>query len=364
MNAYVTTYWWSVNCSDEHRHWTTETYRSTTKPENLRPAITNPIPANGATDVYVNPTLSIDASDLDGNTMNITFKTNATGTWETIGSNISVGDGTYTQQPDNMNLVKHTYSQILAPLRNQRFYSLEEINDSISKQLKIYNQRLFQKKEISREELFISQEKALLKPLPESSYEIKKIRELTVQKNVHIVLTEDKHYYSVPYVYVGQKVKVIYTSRIVNIYCRGNQIACHVRNRKRHGYTTLEEHLPSHHRYWLDRNPDYYLSWAKKISVEVEEVIKKIFESKPHPEQAYKSCEGIKSLGRKAGEKTLIKACRIALEFDQCHYSFLSRIIKNGIADQVNDEQAEDLIPLPAHNNLRGKKYYQLLLNL
>ena len=41
--------------------------------------------------------------------MNITFYTNATGNWQIIGSNTSVGNGTYKQQSTDMNIYSTTY---------------------------------------------------------------------------------------------------------------------------------------------------------------------------------------------------------------------------------------------------------------
>ncbi len=68
-----------------------------------------------------------------------------------------------------------------------------------------------QRKPYCREERFLANEKPLLQPLPNEVYEIKYYRELKVAKNNHIQLTIDNHYYSVPYQWIGERVKVIYT---------------------------------------------------------------------------------------------------------------------------------------------------------
>lgn len=79
------------------------------------------------------------------------------------------------------------------------------------------------------EERFIADEKHLLGPLPAQPFELKHYRELKVAPNNHIYLTQDKHYYSVPFIYIGLKVKVIYTCSIVYIYGKGEQIPVHER---------------------------------------------------------------------------------------------------------------------------------------
>jgi predicted glutamine amidotransferase len=73
------------------------------------PAILNETPQNGATDVYTNPTLSVHAIDLDGDYLTIIFRTNATGTWQDIGSYINVESGTYTLIPTTMNQLGTRY---------------------------------------------------------------------------------------------------------------------------------------------------------------------------------------------------------------------------------------------------------------
>ena len=262
------------------------------------------------------------------------------------------------------NWVKQIYTNIFAPLRNRTFFSLEEINQAISEQLAIFNHKQFQRKDISRLELFVTQEKLLLKPLPDKLFEIKKYREVTVQKNCYVELRENNNYYSAPFIFKGKKVKLIYTSTLVAIYFKGDQIACHPRSYIEHKYVTIKEHLPSHHRIWLDRCPDYYLDWAKKISPEVEKVVDGIIKSKPHPEQAYKSIEGLKSIMRITSEETLIKACHKAIELEQYNYSFIKRLTNSKLIELPGDEPLLDNKTLPVHKNIRGKDYYQLKINL
>ncbi|UCF13476.1 MAG: hypothetical protein JSW06_04255 [Thermoplasmatales archaeon] len=61
------------------------------------PTISNPYPANGASGVSITPTLNITINDADGNTMNVTWYSNSSGSWQVFGTNNSVGNGTYHQ---------------------------------------------------------------------------------------------------------------------------------------------------------------------------------------------------------------------------------------------------------------------------
>jgi len=59
------------------------------------PGISNPSPADGSTDVSINPTLGITVSDPEGDAINITWLSNSSGSWQVFGTNNSVNNGTY-----------------------------------------------------------------------------------------------------------------------------------------------------------------------------------------------------------------------------------------------------------------------------
>jgi transposase len=117
-------------------------------------------------------------------------------------------------KPQDKALVEKTisiiYSRIYARLRDQVFYDLRSLNEAVWALLKEHNQQHFQRRQVSRQELF-EEERPLLKPLPPQRYEIRQYKVATVMKTAHVQLHEDKHYYSVPYRYIGKKVKLIYT---------------------------------------------------------------------------------------------------------------------------------------------------------
>ena len=98
-----------------------------------------------------------------------------------------------------------------------------------------HHQRRFRQGENTRKQLFEEHEKSLLHELPCSRMDIQYSVEAKVQKNYHIVLGQDWHYYSVPFNYVGKTVKIIYTHRTVEIYHQHQRIAFHVRNVIKYG---------------------------------------------------------------------------------------------------------------------------------
>ena len=87
-----------------------------------------------------------------------------------------------------------------------------------------------QKLKISRRQQFNEIEKDRLKPLPKDKYVIRQFKRLKVQFNYHVLLWEDKHYYSVPYRFRRRQVWVVYTDSNVEIYLKNQRIAFHKRD--------------------------------------------------------------------------------------------------------------------------------------
>ncbi len=254
------------------------------------------------------------------------------------------------------NQVKLVYSRVYARLRNQQFFDLASLNKAIKEKIREHNQTRMQQKLYCRQEKFLADEKHLLQSLPDQPFGLKYYRELKVAKNNHVYLAQDKHYYSVPYTYIGQSARVIYTRSMVRIYASGEQIAVHVRDYKAGGYTTDREHLCSAHQHYLDRSPDYYLNKAKLKSDELHQLIGLMFAQNRHPEQLYHTCDGLLSLQRKTDQKDFQKACLMAIDHHNYSYRFSLNILTNKMTGQAETIQTK---PLPNHENLRGRAYYQ-----
>ena len=256
------------------------------------------------------------------------------------------------------NAVRIAYSRIYAPLRNQLFYSLEDINSAIKGLLETHNNQPFQKQEQSRREKFEQQEKDHLLPLATERYQIKKFKHVTVMKNCHIHLSDDKHYYSVPYQYIGKKVKLVYSQSNVAAFYNKQRIAFYKRDTKYFGYTTTKEHLPSSHQFVSDWNPEKFLGWAAGIDPKVKAYINAILQSKAYPEQAYRSCVGILSLEKKVGKQRLIAAIERATHYGAYNYKIIDRILKGGL-DRLKNDTPSNQASLPFHDNIRGPEDYQ-----
>jgi len=254
------------------------------------------------------------------------------------------------------NQVGMIYNRVYAKLRNEQFFDLASLNLAIKGKIKDHNQTRMQLKPYTREEKFLADEKQLLQPLPDQPFQLKFYRELTVAKNNHILLYLDKHYYSVPYVHIGSKVKVIYTRTMVHIYAKGEQVAVHVRDYKPGEYSSEKDHLCSAHQHYKDRSPSYYLDKARSKSDALYQLVELLFKQNRHPEQLYRTCDGLMSLQRKTEADVFSKACRMAIDYQNYSYRFVSNILKNKMTDEPAAAPAK---PLPVHKNIRGRDYYK-----
>jgi len=253
-------------------------------------------------------------------------------------------------------MVKILYTRVYTALRDRIFYSLKELNAAIREALEIHNATRLTGRPYTRKDVFTEVEKNVLSPLPERRYELKQLSFATVMLNGHVLLGQDKHYYSVPYQFIRKKVKLLYSQSQVEVYYKYNRIAFHQRKHKPYGYTTITEHLASAHKFITEWTPQKFINWAESIGESVKEYILKILEKKQHPEQAYKSCMGVLSLAKKVGGDRLKNACKRAIEYNMYSYKTIQNILEKGLDKVDHDSQMEDVIP--EHGNIRGKEYY------
>ena len=253
------------------------------------------------------------------------------------------------------NMVKLSYQKIYTNLPEKQIVPLTELNKQIWEHLTQLNDAQLTGKECSRTDQWLL-ELSSLQPLPETSYEMRKIKQVTVMKNGHVYLNEDQHYYSVPYELIGKKLKLQYSRSEVDLFLKYELVATHKRVRSPHNYTTDPAHMPAEHRYVTEWSPSFFMEKAKVIDPVVEYYISQVLAKKQHPEQAYKACMGILSFAKRVGNIRLTKACKRAHEIGYYNYKIIEDILKNNL-----DKYDEDVQPshMPSHDNIRGGNYYQ-----
>jgi transposase len=253
--------------------------------------------------------------------------------------------------------VQHVERRVLAALRHQTFFSLAELNKAIRKEIEALNARPFQKLPGCRTSLFLELEKAALLPLPLSRYELGTWR--TAKANIDYHVQVDWHFYSVPYRLANHTVEVHLSARMVEIFYRGKRVALHARSFIKGGYTTDPAHRPKSHARHMEWTPGRLVSWAKReVGPHCSQVVAAILDSRPHPEQGYRSCLGIMRLARQYGIQRLERACNRALLLEVCSYRSINSMLKTGMDKQALPSSEPDSGRPTLHDNLRGKAYY------
>ena len=257
------------------------------------------------------------------------------------------------------NAVQLTYQRIYYPMRKITFFSLEELNKEIKKQLSSYNNVLFQRKEASRKELFQSIEAAELKPLVASKYQVKEYTSAKVQKMGYVYFSTDKSYYSVPYRYIGCQTQIQYTDKRIEVYYKNERIATHERLIHKGAYITNKNHLSSTHQAYSQWSPSYFSQQGEKIGVHVAQFMAGLFAQGDYPEISYKRANGILHLAKKYDKERIDKACLLAINHKIYSYQRLKNILKNNIDLQDTMQEETEQSHIPEHENIRGKDNYK-----
>jgi len=244
---------------------------------------------------------------------------------------------------------------IIAVLRNERFYSLGELNAIIREKLDVYNNKPFQKKDGSRYTLF-QQEKNFLLPLPKHHFELSEWRQAIVQTNYHIACM--KQNYSIPFEYIGRQVDVRITKNTVEVFDSGNRICSHPRlYGANHQYSTVEDHMPPNHRKDVEWNGDRFRNWATKFGENTLAVINVFLSNFKIEQQSYKSCRALLHLADKYTNQRLEAACAKAFTYtSRPSLKSIQTILKSG-QDKLPTAEAQ-VTRSSEYGFTRGSQYY------
>lgn len=253
--------------------------------------------------------------------------------------------------------------EILAPLRHQGFTSLAELNAALAVRLEGVNDRPFQKLPGSRRSVFEATERAALRPLPATRYELATWRTAKVNIDYHIAV--ERHYYSVPYALVGATVDVRLTATTVEILRAGTRVAAHPRSPQPGRATTDPTHRPKAHQRHLEWSPSRLIRWGERLGPATGKVVTTILARFPHPEQGYRACLGLLSLARRYGPARVEAAATRALATGAVSYKSVKSMLATGV-DQLalpgTDASGTDHPPLRlpvTHAHIRGAAYYR-----
>ena len=244
---------------------------------------------------------------------------------------------------------------ILARLRDRQFFSLPQLNRAIADLLPALNSKPFQKLPGSRKSMFESIDRPALKPLPAQAYQYAEWKKATVNVDYHIEVA--RHYYSVPHTLIKKRIDVRITDTTVECFYKGKRVASHIRSHHKARHSTIKEHMPKSHQKWAQWTPQRFIRWAAKIGPHTARMIERILNSRPHPQQGFRSCLGILRLAKDFGDARLEAACRRALAIGGTSYRSVESILKHNL-DQKPLPEHPDNDKSVQHGNIRGARYY------
>lgn len=207
-------------------------------------------------------------------------------------------------------------------VRNRVFYCLQELNQALRDYLHRLNREVMKDYGVSREQRF-EEEKKQLKALPPSPFELSEWRAAKVHPDCHIQV--EKNFYSVPFVYVGQRVRVRLTEKMVEVFSEDSQpLTAHTRLMGIGQFSTYDFHYPEKKLAVARFEVHHALAQAKKLGPHVEKLVGELL-STQHPLRHLRRVQGILRLSKRypITLEALDHACQRAMLFNKTRLSYI-----------------------------------------
>lgn len=219
-------------------------------------------------------------------------------------------------------------------LEERQYFSLEQFNKDLWKELEALNKEPFKKKEHNRY-YYWEEEKLELMPLPSMHYEYMERKTAKVSSDFHVRF--DNAYYSVDKAFLHKKVSIKASSTVVRIYSLAGEFLCEWPRATRKGqWSTNPEHLPDNYKGFTQWNGPYFIQKAQLIGRNTETVIRTILKSRLYEVQTYRMCLGILNFTKKYSNKALEECCKQAIALNKQKYTFIKNTI-SVVADDLGE---------------------------
>lgn len=243
--------------------------------------------------------------------------------------------------------------EIIVPLKQQTWLSLGELRHAFAGLLRALNERPFSLLPGSRASTFAELDQPQLQPLPQRRYSCGTWYEVKVANDYHVQV--NKHYYSVPYRLIGERVQARVSGQTVELFHGGERVASHVRSTIPGKATTDPLHRPTEHNDLLNRSADQYLAQAGRIGPGTTLALRTLLARYPHPEMAFRGCEGVLRLARQYGHERLEAACEHAVALGEPTYTTIRNLLQNHREHHLLPAEP----PVIANRHTRGSDYYR-----
>jgi hypothetical protein len=248
----------------------------------------------------------------------------------------------------------------IARLRHRIFTSIGELNIALAEMTEFLNarpMRTYQNK--SRNQLFEELDRPALKDLPQRRYEFGEWRlGVVVQQDYHVQW--NNHYYSVPYRYVGDKVRIRVSASVLEVYLQSDQlpIATHPLGKADSSCSTLKEHQPQSHRAYAEDQGAELLAWANLVGPSVVDFVQQHTEKHRRPALTLQALRGLRKLETQYGRERLNAACKRAISIPNVSVTSVRSMLSRRIESSPLRGSATSSSPTQ-HENVRGPDSYR-----
>ncbi len=235
-----------------------------------------------------------------------------------------------------------------AEVRNKIFYSLHELNQCFFEYLKRLNNQVMKEHGVSRFERFEA-ERAGLKPLANTSYEVCEWKECKVHADCHVQI--ENRFYSVPYAYVGRSVRARITTRMVEIFSEDRiPLAVHARLTGKERVSTQDEHYPEKKVGLTRFEVRHAKSEAERIGPKTSALVNELLDQE-YPLRYLRRVQGILRLVQsgQVSPASLEYACKQGLTFRKLHYDYIK---SSANFYQVNGNRPVSVAPVRDHTEV------------
>ena len=180
---------------------------------------------------------------------------------------------------------------------------------------------------------------------------------LYILPNFPFLISAGESKYSVPYEFIGKKVDIRVTEKVVEAFYHNNRIASHLRKDHQPDPMYIPEHMPEKHRIYMQYNSEFFLNWATENGPSTLIVVKNFLYSHKVEQQGYKSCTSLMRLADRYSSQSLEQACERALSFTQApSLKNISIILKNKL--EKSKEEKVQYNKGSQYGITRGASYY------
>ena len=180
--------------------------------------------------------------------------------------------------------VKITTMHILVDMEDMIFYSLDDLNRVLMEKVDAENRKPFEGLTYSRYDLFITEEKETLLPLPSSRFEY--LERKTVKVAQDFSFTFDKVHYSMPRKYLRQELEIRAGEKEIYVYNKhGDLIRTHKRSYTPKDWVIIPSDMPAEYKdygYWT---VPYFQQKASAIGPSTRALIDTVIRKYAYPVQ-------------------------------------------------------------------------------